>query len=70
MRHVSDSQLRKDGNGSWGKPSGCSRYYKVDAVTNDAIRVDRGHQMPNEHEYDIQVGVLLSIVQCFSPPGL
>uniref|UniRef100_A0A914ZIU5 Uncharacterized protein n=1 Tax=Parascaris univalens TaxID=6257 RepID=A0A914ZIU5_PARUN len=41
----SESALRKDGNGSWGRPSGCSRYYKLTAH-NDVIRIERGLSLP------------------------
>ncbi|KHN78630.1 hypothetical protein Tcan_17505 [Toxocara canis] len=48
-----DSALRKDGNGSWGKPSGCSRYYKLTAH-NDVVRIDRGISVPDSTD-DIQI---------------
>ncbi|VDM45848.1 unnamed protein product [Toxocara canis] len=47
-----DSALRKDGNGSWGKPSGCSRYYKLTAH-NGVVRIDRGISVPDSTD-DIQ----------------
>lgn len=52
---VTDAELRRDGNGAWGKPAGHSRYYKLDSVTGDAIRVDRGHKLIEGSEYDVQV---------------
>uniref|UniRef100_A0A0M3IJM0 Polyprotein n=1 Tax=Ascaris lumbricoides TaxID=6252 RepID=A0A0M3IJM0_ASCLU len=52
---VTDAELRRDGNGAWGKPAGHSRYYKLDSVTGDAIRVDRGHKLIEGSEYDVQI---------------
>ncbi|KHN76980.1 hypothetical protein Tcan_06046 [Toxocara canis] len=52
---VTDAELRRDGNGAWGKPAGHSRYYKLDNVTGDAIRVDRGHKLIEGSEYDVQI---------------
>ncbi|VDK43462.1 unnamed protein product [Anisakis simplex] len=52
---VTDAELRRDGNGAWGKPAGHSRYYKLDSVTGEAIRVDRGHKLLEGSEYDVQI---------------
>jgi hypothetical protein len=54
---VADAELRRDGNGAWGKPAGHSRYYKIDNATGDAIRVDKGHKLIEGSDYDVQVCV-------------
>uniref|UniRef100_A0A914X6X9 Uncharacterized protein n=1 Tax=Plectus sambesii TaxID=2011161 RepID=A0A914X6X9_9BILA len=52
---VTDAELRRDGNGAWGKPAGHSRYYKLDGATGDAVRVDRGHKLIEGSDYDVQI---------------
>ncbi|KAK6035160.1 hypothetical protein COOONC_27336 [Cooperia oncophora] len=52
---ASDAELRRDDNGSWGKPAGNSRYYKIDPDTGDAVRVDRACKLIEGAEYDVQI---------------
>ncbi|KAK6024665.1 hypothetical protein OSTOST_09521, partial [Ostertagia ostertagi] len=49
------AELRRDDNGSWGKPAGNSRYYKIDPDTGDAVRVDRCCKLIEGAEYDVQI---------------
>ncbi|VDK45645.1 unnamed protein product [Anisakis simplex] len=36
-----DAELRKDGLDNWSKPSGCSKYYKLNA-NNEVVRTEKG----------------------------
>lgn len=49
-----DLGLRRDGNGFWGKPSGCSRYFKISS-DGEAVRVDKSQHPSQNIDYDIQV---------------
>lgn len=53
------AELGQDGLGSWGKPSGRTRFYAIDPESNKYVCVsDSKGQVPKGVEYDVKVSLL------------